>query len=175
MHMNTICSISDRAHRENRMSHQQIGVIAQDSANINSGIKHDYMTNTLKGGNKSHSVATFSRMFLVLAQKVKDAEYNEDEGVQQNSILDNIPLAQEHLVFKFSSIDPQIKCSEIVASMNVTKVTPGVITSMIIALHDLLSMVGLHLGLAMSDAASCNGCCIMTYYPLIHFAMHCHK
>ena len=129
MHMNTIRSISDRARRENWTSHQRIGVIAQDSANINSGMEHDYVTNTLKGGNESHSVATLSRMFSALAQKVKDAECDEGEGVQQNSILDNIPLAQEHLVFKFSSIDPQIKCSEIVASVNVTKVTPGVITS----------------------------------------------
>ncbi len=82
---------------------------------------HDYVTNTLKGGNESHSVATLSLMFLALAQKVKDAECAEGEGVQQNSILDNILLAQEHLVFKFSSIDPQIKCSEIVAAVNVTK------------------------------------------------------
>ena len=131
-------------------------MIAQDSANINSRMEHDYVTNTLKGGNESHSVATLSWMFLALAQKVKDAECNEGEGVQQNSILDNIPLAQEHIIFKFSSIDPQIKCSEIVASVNVTKVTPGVITSVIIALCDLLPMVGLHIGMATSDAASCN-------------------
>jgi hypothetical protein len=95
-------------------------------------------------------------MFSALAQKVKDAECNEDDGVHQNSILDNLPLAQEHLVFKFSSIDPHIKCSEIVASVNVTKVTPGAITSVIIALRDLLPMVGLHVGMATSDAAGCN-------------------
>jgi len=88
--------------------------------------------------------------------EVKDAECNEDDGVHQNFILDNLPLAQEHLVFKFSSIDPHIKCSEIVASVNVTKVTPGVITSVIIALRDLLPMVGLHVGMATSDAAGCN-------------------
>ncbi len=129
MHMNTIRSISNCARRENWTSHQRIGAIAQDSTNINSGMEHDYVANTLKGGNESHSVATLSRMFSALVQKVKDAECNEGEGVQKNSILDNIPLAQEHLVFKFSSIDSQIKCSEIVASVNVTKVTPGVITS----------------------------------------------
>ena len=42
------------------------------------------------------------------------------------------------------------------ASVNVTKVTPGAITSMIIALRDLLPMVGLHVGMATSDAAGCN-------------------
>ena len=138
--MNTIRSISDHARLENWTSHQRIGVIAQDSANINSGIEHDYVSNTLKGGNESHSVATLSRMFQAPAQKMKDAECcdeNEQQEVQQNSILDNLPLAEEHLVFKFSSIDPQIQCSEIVASVNVTKVTSGIISSMMIALRDL--------------------------------------
>ncbi len=59
-------------------------------------------------------------------------------------------------MFKFSSIDPRVKCSEIVASVNVTKVTSGVITSVIIALCDLLPTVGLKVGMAMSDAAGCN-------------------
>ncbi len=133
-------------------------MIAQDSANINSGIEHDYVSNTLKGDNESHSVATLSRMFQALAQKMKDTECeeNEQQEVQQNSILDNLPLAEEHLVFKFSSVDPQIKCPEIVASVNVTKVTSGVISSVMIALRDLLPMVGLQIGMATSDAAGCN-------------------
>jgi hypothetical protein len=144
MHMNTIRSISDRACCDNWTSHQRIGVIAQDSANIISRIKHDYVMNTLKGGKKSHSIATLSRMFHALAQKMKDAECNENEQeVQQNSFLDNYLLAEEHLIFKFSSMDPQIKCLEIVASVNMTKVTPGIISSMIIALRDLSPMVGL--------------------------------
>jgi hypothetical protein len=54
-------------------------VIAQGSANINSKIKHDYVTNTLKGGDKLHSIATLSRMFQALAQKVKDAECDENK------------------------------------------------------------------------------------------------
>jgi hypothetical protein len=72
--------------------------------------------------------------------KVKDSQCHEnvqevDEAVKQNySILDNLLFAQEHLVFKFSSIDVQVKCSETVASVNVTKVTARVITSVIMAL-----------------------------------------
>jgi hypothetical protein len=72
-------------------------------------------------------------MFNAMAQKVKDAQSSDDDeqensptlanspisAVQQNSILDNLLLAEEHLVFKFSSIDPGVKCSEIVASVNV--------------------------------------------------------
>jgi hypothetical protein len=118
---------------------------------------------------------------------VKDAECNENEQeVQQNSILDNLPLAEEHLVFKFSSIDPQIKCLEIVASMNVMKAMSGIIRSVIIALRDLLPMVGLQVGMATSDAAGCNwvsypdtlstntfcdalSCKILDKYPMVDF------
>jgi hypothetical protein len=59
-------------------------------------------------------------------------------------------------VFKFSSIDPGVKCSEIVATVNVKKVTSGIITSVMIALRDLLPMVGLVVGMATSNAAGCN-------------------
>jgi hypothetical protein len=53
---------------------------------------------------------------------------------QQNSILDELPLAKEHLVFKFSVMDPGIKSSEIVMSVNVNRVSAVVITSIIMAL-----------------------------------------
>ena len=58
-------------------------------------------------------------------------------------------------MFKFSSIDPGVKCSEIVATKNAKKVTSGIITSVMIALRDLLPMVGLVLGMATSGAAGC--------------------
>ncbi len=59
------------------------------------------MSNTLKGGNKSHSVETLSGMFRVLPQKVKDARCDKEIAepaasadnfggvtvVSQNSIL----------------------------------------------------------------------------------------
>jgi hypothetical protein len=46
----------------------QIGAIAQDSANINSRIEHDYVMNILKGGNELHSTrCTLLRMFQALA------------------------------------------------------------------------------------------------------------
>ncbi len=122
------------------------------------------MTNTLKGGDESHCIATLSRMFNAMAQKVKDAQSCDDyerensptSVVQQNSILDNLLLAEEHLVFKFSSIDPGVKCSEIVASMNVAKVTSSIITGIMISLRGLLPMVGLEIGMATSDATGCN-------------------
>ena len=71
--------------------------------------------------------------------------HNVTRRYSRTLFLDNLPLAQKHLVFKFSTIDPQVKCSEIVPSMNVMKVTPRVITSLIIALRDLLPMAGLEI------------------------------
>jgi hypothetical protein len=136
--MNTNQSISDRAHQEGWTSHQRVGAIAQDLANINLGVEHNHVTNALKRGDKSH-VTTLSQMFQALAQKVKDAavaeiNVNEANDSNQHSILKNLQLAEEHLVFKFSSIDSRVKCSEIVASVNVTKIMSRVITSVIIAL-----------------------------------------
>ena len=61
------------------MSHQRIGAIAQDSDNINSGIEHDYASNTLKGGDESYCIATLSWMFNAMAQKVKDAQSSDDD------------------------------------------------------------------------------------------------
>jgi hypothetical protein len=43
-----------------------------------------------------------------------------------------------------------------VASVNVKKVTSRIMSSIIIGLCDLLPIVGLQVGMAMSDAAGCN-------------------
>ena len=113
------------------------------------------MSNTLKGGDESHCIATLLRMFIAMVQKVKNTQSSDDDE-RENSILDYLLLAEEHLVFKFSSIDPGVKCSEIVASVNVAKVTSSIITAIMISLRDLLPMVGLEIGMATSDAAGCN-------------------
>ncbi len=75
---------------------------------------------------------------------------------QPTLILENIPLAEKHLVFKWVLIDPDVKCSDILASINVKKVSAAVITSMMIALRDTLPMFGLKMRMAASDTASCN-------------------
>ncbi len=51
LHINTIRSIHEHASRKKWMQHQRIGTVVQDSANINATIKHDYVSNMLKGGN----------------------------------------------------------------------------------------------------------------------------
>jgi hypothetical protein len=63
LHINTIRSIHERANRKKWTRHQRIGVVAQDSANINATIKHDYVSNMLKGGNQTHCLATLLQMF----------------------------------------------------------------------------------------------------------------
>jgi hypothetical protein len=74
----------------------------------------------------------------------------------QNSILDELPLAKEHLVFKFSMMDPGIKCLKIVALVNVNSISSAVIPSIIMALQDTLPMFSLEIGMATLDAAGCN-------------------
>ncbi len=52
LHLNTIQSISERARRKKWTLHQRIGAVAQDSANLNATIEHDYVSNMLKGGDQ---------------------------------------------------------------------------------------------------------------------------
>ena len=168
LHLHTIRSIAERAKRENWTNHQRIGVIAQDSANIKSGIEHDYKSNKLKGGDETFGIANLSKMFQALAQEVKDAESNEEdsdkdessiaasEEPQQTSILDSLILAKEHLVFKFTIMDPNIECSEVVAAANVNQVTPAIITMIMKLLRDTLPFYGLELAMATCDAAGSN-------------------
>ena len=66
--------------------HQRTGVLAQDSANINAGIEHDYVTNKLVGGDESHRLGNLTHMFQILAQQVKDAQEEEDDADQSNKV-----------------------------------------------------------------------------------------
>lgn len=74
----------------------------------------------------------------------------------QNSIMDELLLANEHIVFKWTSLDPGIKCSEVVASINVNKVTPEVITTITNLLRETMPVYGLECCIGTSDAAGCN-------------------
>ena len=139
LHIKTIQSLREHATREKWTPHQMIGVIAQDSANIKAGIEHDYATNTLKGGDESHHLETCSHLFGLMAQRMKDSllpsgPAASTEQPQHSSIFENIPLAKEHVVFKFLSMDPTVKCLEIVASVNVEKVTPTIISTILTSL-----------------------------------------
>ena len=71
-----------------------------------------------------------------MAQKVKDVtaeDVNKNNSVmpqiKQDSIPDELRLANEFQVFTFTSIDPDIKCSKIVSSISVGKLTPELLLS----------------------------------------------
>ena len=71
-----------------------------------------------------------------MAQKVKDVtaeDVNKNNSVmpqiKQDSIPDELRLAKEFQVFTFTSIDPDIKCSKIVSSISVGKLTPELLLS----------------------------------------------
>ena len=46
---------------------------------------------------------------------------------KNSSVLGNLRLVKDHLILKFASISPDVKCSEIIASINTEKVTPEII------------------------------------------------
>jgi len=161
LHIKTIQSLREHATREKWTPQQMIGVIAQDSANIKAGIEHDYATNTLKGGDESHRLETCSHLFGLMAQRMKDSflpsgRAASTEQPQHSSICENIPLAKEQAVFKFSIMDPTVKCSEIVASVDVEKVTPTIISTILTSLQDVMPCYGFEIGAATCNAAGCN-------------------
>ena len=99
LHINTIRSIHKRARCKKWTRHQRIGVVAQDSANINASVEHDFVSKMIKGGDQTHCLATLLQMFQTMAQKVRDAESGGGEsGIvvtqqSQSSIIENLPLA----------------------------------------------------------------------------------
>ena len=70
--------------------------------------------------------------------------------------MDELRLASEHLVFKWTSLDPDIKCSEVSASINISKVTPQIITTITELLRDTMPVYGFKCAMETSDAAGCN-------------------
>ena len=50
-----------------------------------------------------------------MAQEVHEEITDDIKKLSNNSIMDKLRLAHEHLVFKWTSVDPKIKCLEIVA------------------------------------------------------------
>jgi hypothetical protein len=160
LHIKTIQSLRERAICicEKWTPHQMIGVIAHASTNIKAGIEHNYVTNTLKEGDESHRLETCSHLFGLMAQRMKDSLLSSGpaastEQPQHSSIFENIPLAKEHVVFKFSIMDPTVKCLEIVASVNVKKVTLTIISTILTSLRDVMSCYGFEIGAATCDAA----------------------
>ena len=67
-----------------------------------------------------------------------------------------VSFGKEHLVFKFTIMDPNIQCSKFLASANVDKVTPEIITMILKLLCDTLPWYGLAMAMVTCDVAGCN-------------------
>ena len=79
------------------------------------------------GGNESHRIGSLTLLFQPMMQQVCEKITNNSEAPSKKTIMDKLRLAHKHLVFEWTSIDSKIKCSEIVAPINVEKVTPKVV------------------------------------------------
>jgi len=69
MHLSTIKSMQEQYGPD-------IGVISLDSANAKAGYQHDHISNTFKGGCKSHKLAHLTQMFHGVAESVKKVNEN---------------------------------------------------------------------------------------------------
>ena len=70
--------------------------------------------------------------------------------------MDELQLDNEHLVFEQTTLDSDIKCSEVVAAININKVTPEIIATTTELLRDTMLVHDLQCAMATSDAAGCN-------------------
>ena len=120
---------------------------------------HICVTNSIVKCDKSHCLSSLSQMFEVLANNVKLVKVLVEDNVlsaaaeNTNSILNELKLAHKHLVFNWMSVGIRVKCSDIVASINVKEVTPQLVTSVLDRLRDTLPIYGLHLHFATVAAA----------------------
>ncbi|KAL7533595.1 hypothetical protein ACHAXR_005333 [Thalassiosira sp. AJA248-18] len=160
INIDTIRCIGERAKRDKWTKHQQTGVLAQDSANVNAGIQHDYVSNTLVGLDESHRLGNLTHMFQLMAQQVRDNREEEAEQDAegsskrpQNSIMDELKLAHEHLVFKWTSMDPNINCCFDQYQQGHSRDHHLHKTEM---LPDTMPIYGLECAMEVSDAAGCN-------------------
>ena len=96
-------AISEMANNDGWSDNARNGVISFDSCSLNIGIDHDHVTNAIVEGDKSRHISSLSQMFEVLANKANSTAENlkADPGdAKSDSIIDELKLAQEHLVFK---------------------------------------------------------------------------
>ena len=156
INVDTIREMGERADRESWSAAQRTGMLAQDSANISPGVEFDYVRRRIVGGDETHRIGSLTLLFQSMAQQVRDEITDDGETPSSNSIMDELRLAHEHLVFKWTSIDPKIKCSEIVASINVEKVTPEVVAMVTEQLRNTIPIYGLYCAGQASDAAGAN-------------------
>ena len=72
INIDTIRETGECANREDWSAAQRTGMLAQDSANISSGVKYDYVRRRIVGGYESYGICTLTLIFQSMAQQVQE-------------------------------------------------------------------------------------------------------
>ena len=118
--------------------YQRTGILGQDVSNIKSWSWAWYICNHIVGGNGLHQIGSPIQLYQVMAQKVRGAHDKSEESGPQNSIIDDFHLVCRHLLFKWSSIDPDVDCSEIITLINTEKVSFKVLSKVLVTIMVIL-------------------------------------
>ena len=156
ININTLRKMGERSGLEGWRAAQRTGMLAQDSASISPGVEHDYVRRSIVGGDESHRIGSLTLLYQSMAQQVRDKVSDGSKAPSNNSIMDDLRLAHKHLVFKWTYIDPKTKCLEIVASINVEKVTSQVVAAVTEQLRNTMPIYGTDCAGQASDAAGAN-------------------
>ncbi|EJK60144.1 hypothetical protein THAOC_19553 [Thalassiosira oceanica] len=123
----TMNTMKMRSEKESWTSNQRLVVNAMDSASSATGLTWNNTKRTMMGQDSSDQFQPIHAKHSNLVSKQSNSNMHD---VNSANIIENIPLAKEHLVCKTSCADPTLKYSEIVASTDVEKVTSSVMYSM---------------------------------------------
>ena len=93
---NTIRELGKCATREWWADYQIIGVLAQDSANISPGIKHNYVRNWLVDGDEFHRIGSLTQMYQVMVHQVRDIREEEILVAGENASVEDVSEEMPH-------------------------------------------------------------------------------
>ena len=183
IHTNTLSTMNEffKGKKMNRKHPARIGKISMDAVNINSTLEHDKKSNLICGMDQTLSLTTVKQQFssLVRGSKSNEAESseadaeattgtgdseassgetNDDFGYgEASSIIDNLLLADQNLCLRWTSLDPDVKMSEIIATIDVSKTTPEVVAALAIEAMDIAaSTYGIYTSSMFADDAGEN-------------------
>jgi len=156
------------------------GKLSFDAVNANPVLEHDSKSNKLMGMDQSMSVSVVKGQFESMARSMatmadadasggtetssadsdnagSDADANVAEDPEDIAIIDNLRMADQHLCFRWTSLHPDVKVSEIVATIDVGCVTPEVVSAMSKEVIDMMSATyGLDTDATFADDATEN-------------------
>ena len=135
-------------------SFERVGKLSFDAVNANETIEHDAKSGLLVGLDQSMKYSNVRKKFMDLTKSLgennddeeEEDESNESEETEENavaddqpSIIDNSKTASQHLCFRWTSLDTAMDMSHVVATVDVSCVTPEVVSAMAIEVIDELA------------------------------------